>query len=302
MDVVFHDVFPAELTVTGDMYSCSFNHPTIDNHHNNNINGLDSIIRAADCFDTNQLQPESPFSEQRFTTKTRFSPFLRYLNCVTLELEIDKFLPVNEGIMSVNDANATRVAIFRDREKNRSDPDYDHSYGSNDLKGLKNDSSLAYRIHEHIKLGPKLSETLKGKLSLGARIIQEGGRENIFKHVFGMQEEEKLLKASQCYLYTTAGPIAGILFISTKEAAFCSEMPTSFCSEAGEIVKAPYKVLIPIEKIKEVNESMNVNKLEQKYIEIVTKDGSEFWFMGFLRNEKAPRNLKRAVSMGNCCK
>lgn len=62
------------------------------------------------------------------------------------------------------------------------------------------------------------------------------------------------------------------------------------------------QVLIPIEKIKEVNESMNVNKLEQKYIEIVTKDGSEFWFMGFLRNEKAPRNLKRAVSMGNCCK
>ncbi|XP_057446652.1 putative GEM-like protein 8 [Lotus japonicus] len=173
----------------------------------------------------------------------------------------------------------------------------------NSKKGTrKENSSLAYRIHEHVKLGPKLSETLKGKLSLGARIIQEGGRENIFKHVFGMQEEEQFLKASQCYLYTTAGPIAGILFISTKKVAFCSESPTSFCSEAGEIVKAPYKVLIPIEKVKEVNESMNVNKLEQKYIEVVTKDGSEFWFMGFLRYEKALRNLKKAVSMGNSCK
>lgn len=62
------------------------------------------------------------------------------------------------------------------------------------------------------------------------------------------------------------------------------------------------QVLIPIEKVKEVNESMNVNKLEQKYIEVVTKDGSEFWFMGFLRYEKALRNLKKAVSMGNSCK
>lgn len=110
-----------------------------------------------------------------------------------------------------------------------------------------------------VKLGPKLSETLKGKLSLGARIIQEGGRENIFKHVFGMQEEEKLLKASQCYLYTTAGPIAGILFISTKEAAFCSEMPTSFCSEAGEIVKAPYKVNLETKLTLSSNESVHIN-------------------------------------------
>lgn len=43
------------------------------------------------------------------------------------------------------------------------------------------------------------------------------------------------------------------------------------------------QVLIPIEKIKEVNESSDMNKLEQKYIEIVTKDDSEFWFVGFLR-------------------
>ena len=94
-----------------------------------------------------------------------------------------------------------------------------------------------------VKLGPKLSETLKGKLSLGARIIQEGGRGNIFKHIFGMPEEEKLLKASQCYLYTTAGPIAGILFVSTKKVAFCSERPTTFSSAAGELLSAPYKVV-----------------------------------------------------------
>ncbi|XP_057421903.1 GEM-like protein 4 isoform X2 [Lotus japonicus] len=160
----------------------------------------------------------------------------------------------------------------------------------------KKRSNFACRIHEHVKLGPKLSETVKGKLSLGARIIQEGGRGNIFKHIFGMQEGEKLLKASQCYLYTTSGPIAGVLFISTEKVAFCSERPITCTSAAGELVRVPYKVLIPVEKIKEVNEGQDVNKTEQKYIEIVTGDGSEFWFMGFLRYEKAFMNLQKAIS------
>jgi len=94
-----------------------------------------------------------------------------------------------------------------------------------------------------VKMGPNLSEILKGKLSLGARIIQEGGRGNIFKNVFGMQEKEQLLKASQCYVYTTAGPIAGVLFISTEKVAFCSERPITFSSVTGELARAPYKVV-----------------------------------------------------------
>jgi uncharacterized protein YlbG (UPF0298 family) len=34
-------------------------------------------------------------------------------------------------------------------------------------------------------------------------------------------------------------------------------------------------------------------------IEVVTKDDSEFWFMGFLRYEKAIKNLNNAISMAN---
>lgn len=109
-----------------------------------------------------------------------------------------------------------------------------------------------------MKLGPKFSETVKGKLSLGAKIIQEGGRRNIFKHVFGLQEEEKLLKASQCYLYTTAGPIAGILFVSTVKVAFCSERHTSFSSADGELVKAPYKVSLNLKPTLHLNDLASV--------------------------------------------
>ncbi|KAL6319876.1 hypothetical protein AAG906_036947 [Vitis piasezkii] len=163
----------------------------------------------------------------------------------------------------------------------------------------KKTHSFAFRVREHVRLGPKLSETVKGKLSLGARIIQEGGREKIFKHIFSVNEGEELLKASQCYLSTTAGPIAGLLFISTEKVAFCSERSISLTSPSGEIVRSPYKVLIPVRKIKRANQSENVNKPAQKYIEIVTTDGFEFWFMGFLRYEKAFKNLERAISMYN---
>ncbi|KAH9781014.1 putative GEM-like protein 8 [Citrus sinensis] len=160
-------------------------------------------------------------------------------------------------------------------------------------------SNFACRIRDHVKMGPKFSETVKSKLSLGAKIIQKGGRENIFKQIFGLTEGEEFLKASQCYLSTTRGPIAGLLFISNKKIAFCSERSISYSSSTGELIRTPYKVLIPIQKIKSINESENVNKPEQKYVEIVTVDDFEFWFMGFLRYEKAYRNLQKAISMAN---
>jgi lysozyme family protein len=60
-----------------------------------------------------------------------------------------------------------------------------------------------------------------------------------------------------------------------------------------------WQVLIPVRKIQTANQSANVNKPAQKYIEIVTKDNFEFWFMGFIRYEKAFLNLQKAISMAN---
>lgn len=97
-----------------------------------------------------------------------------------------------------------------------------------------------------VRLGPKITETVKGKLSLGAKILQVGGMEKIFKQLFAVKEEEKLLKACQCYLSTTAGPIAGLLFISTDKVAFCSERSLKFYSSKGELIRVHYKVLAQI--------------------------------------------------------
>ena len=87
-----------------------------------------------------------------------------------------------------------------------------------------------------MRIGSKISETVKGKLRLGARILQLGGVKKVFRQIFGFGKGEKLLTASQCYLSTTTGPIAGLLFISTQRLAFFSERSIRFSSPNGELV------------------------------------------------------------------
>ncbi|CAK9180232.1 unnamed protein product [Ilex paraguariensis] len=209
------------------------------------------------------------------------------------------------------------VSSFRSPSSSDGSPTFKTNKGDQKNLGRKA-GSYVYRIREHgknrlalsrikslwcivsifffVKLGPKFSETVKGKLNLGAKIIQQGGRENIFRKIFIVIEGEKLLKASQCYLSTTAGPVAGILFISTEKVAFCSERSIAIPTTGG-FVRTPYKVVIPIKKIKTAIESENVNKPAEKYIEIITEDNFEFWFMGFVRYEKALMNLQKAISI-----
>lgn len=160
----------------------------------------------------------------------------------------------------------------------------------------KKADNFANGVREHVRLGPKISETVKGKLSLGAKILQVGGVEKIFKQLFVVSEDEKLLKASQCYLSTTAGPIAGLLFVSTEKVAFCSERSIKISSPSGKSVRVHYKVLVPLKKIKMLNQSENVKKPSQKYLELVTVDDFDFWFMGFINYQKTFKYLQQAVS------
>ncbi|KAI3982843.1 hypothetical protein MKX01_010326 [Papaver californicum] len=123
------------------------------------------------------------------------------------------------------------------------------------------------------------------------------GMQKIFKQTFTVQEGERLLKAFRCYLSTTAGPIAGLLFVSTAKIAFCSEKSLTVSSLNGGIIRTSYKVVIPIEKIKRVKESQNINKPKQKYIEIVTVDHFNFWFMGFINYGKAFETLQKSINI-----
>ncbi|XP_077215517.1 putative GEM-like protein 8 [Tasmannia lanceolata] len=144
-----------------------------------------------------------------------------------------------------------------------------------------------------LSLGPNFSETVKGKLSLWARILQGGGVEKVFKQIFIVGETEKLLKSCQCYLSTTAGPISGMLFISNEKIAFSSDGSLAFCSANGGLVRIPNKVLIPIWKLNRINPSVNVNKPTQKYIQLVTVDNFEFWFLAYTKISISMKNVLR---------
>lgn len=168
------------------------------------------------------------------------------------------------------------------------------NYRTNKLVGRT--ESLAQRVREHVRLGPKITETLKGKLSLGAKILRLGGVTKVFNKNFNTRIGEKLLKASQCYLSTTAGPVAGLLYISTDKIAFCSERTMKVSSPTGEMLRVHYKVMIPLGKIKKANKSTNIEIPSQKYIEIVTGDDYDFWFMGFLNYQRTFQYLDEAIS------
>jgi len=43
-------------------------------------------------------------------------------------------------------------------------------------------------------------------------------------------------------------------------------------------------------------ESENREKPSQKYIQVITEDDFEFWFMGFLNHQKTLRYLQQAIS------
>ncbi len=54
------------------------------------------------------------------------------------------------------------------------------------------------------------------------------------------------------------------------------------------------QVVIPLEKVKEVVPSVNENKPNEKYIQVLTHDGHDFWFMGFVNYDKGVKNMQDA--------
>ncbi|WJX21612.1 hypothetical protein P8452_11019 [Trifolium repens] len=120
---------------------------------------------------------------------------------------------------------------------------------------------------KQVRMGQKITDTIKGKLRLGTRIFQVGGVEKVFMQLFSVKDGEKLLKASHCYLSTTSGPIAGLLFISTHKVSFCSEKSIKVSSPKGEFIRIHYKVSIPHEKIQHVNQSFLNYKKALRYLQ-----------------------------------
>jgi len=55
------------------------------------------------------------------------------------------------------------------------------------------------------------------------------------------------------------------------------------------------QMVLPLSKVKEVAPSFNENKPQEKYIQVMTDDGHEFWFMGFVNYDKGVKNMQLAL-------
>ncbi|XP_042491177.1 GEM-like protein 1 [Macadamia integrifolia] len=150
-------------------------------------------------------------------------------------------------------------------------------------------------VWHHLKTSPSLSDAAMAKLAQGTKVLTEGGHEKVFQQTFQLLPEEKLLKAYACYLSTSSGPVIGTLYISNKRLAFCSDNPLCFYPAPGQKEWLYYKVSVLFEQLVAVNPSSNKLNPSEKYIQIVTADGHEFWFMGFVSYDKALKNLTEAL-------
>ncbi|KAJ0428248.1 putative GEM-like protein [Helianthus annuus] len=180
-----------------------------------------------------------------------------------------------------------------------------YPFSTSKINGIEGKGSCATLIKNYgdgftrfLSLGPKLIEMVKQKFSYGANILPLGREGKIFRKKFSTMDSEELLHATQCYLYTTAGAIAGMLFVSTERVGFCSNRSLKMHSTIGEVLKFQYKVSIPLGKIKGVGESMNLKKPSNKYVELVTVDDFNFWFLGFPNYRKTLRYLHQIFSIG----
>ncbi|TYH86176.1 hypothetical protein E1A91_D01G022300v1 [Gossypium mustelinum] len=156
--------------------------------------------------------------------------------------------------------------------------------------------TVARSVWHNLRSGSSVSDAAWGKVNLTAKAITKGGFDSLFKKIFATDPNEKLKKAFACYLSTTTGPVAGTLYLSTARVAFCSDRPLSFVAPSGQETWTYYKVMIPLSDIATVYPVvMKENPASESYIEVVTIDGHDFWFMGFVKFEKASFELLNNV-------
>ncbi|KAK9062197.1 hypothetical protein SSX86_019383 [Deinandra increscens subsp. villosa] len=153
---------------------------------------------------------------------------------------------------------------------------------------------LAGNTWQHLKTAPSLTDAALGRIAQGTKVLAEGGYEKIFRQTFETVPEELLVNSFACYLSTSAGPVLGVIYVSTAKIAFCSDNPLSYKTN-DKTEWSYYKVIIPLQQMKAVNPSSSRGKSAEKYIQVISVDGHEFWYMGFLNYDGAVKCLQDAL-------
>ncbi|XP_059309426.1 GLABRA2 expression modulator-like [Lycium ferocissimum] len=165
-------------------------------------------------------------------------------------------------------------------------------------EATKKAEDLAGNTWQHLKTGPSLADAALGRIAQGTKVLAEGGYEKIFRQTFETVPEEQLQNSFACYLSTSAGPVMGVLYVSTAKLAFCSDNPLSYKAE-DKTEWSHYKVVIPLHQLKAINSSSSRTNPSEKYVQTISVDNHEFWFMGFLNYTGAVNSLQEALQASN---
>ena len=79
-----------------------------------------------------------------------------------------------------------------------------------------------------MKTAPSLTDAALARIAQGTKVLAEGGYENIFRQTFETAPDEYYQNSFACYLSTSAGPIMGVLYVTSAKLAFCSDNPLSY--------------------------------------------------------------------------
>ncbi|KAI7743184.1 hypothetical protein M8C21_004534 [Ambrosia artemisiifolia] len=161
-------------------------------------------------------------------------------------------------------------------------------------EATKKAEDLAGNTWQHLKTAPSLTDGALGRIAQGTKVLAEGGYEKVFRQTFETVPEELLVNSYACYLSTSAGPVLGVIYVSTAKLAFCSDNPLSYKTD-DKTEWSYYKVIIPLQQLKAVNPSYSRAKSGEKYIQVISVDGHEFWYMGFLNYDGAVKCLQDAL-------
>ncbi|KAL5538325.1 hypothetical protein UlMin_046345 [Ulmus minor] len=167
-------------------------------------------------------------------------------------------------------------------------------WGKSVGEATKKAEDFAGNTWQHLKTGPSFADAAMGRIAQGTKVLAEGGYEKIFRTTFETVPEEQLLNSFACYLSTSAGPVMGTLYLSTAKLAYCSDNPLSYKS-GNQTEWSYYKVVIPLHQLKAVNPSSSRSNPSEKYIQVISVDNHEFWFMGFLNYGGASKSLLDAL-------
>ncbi|XP_066394466.1 GLABRA2 expression modulator-like isoform X1 [Miscanthus floridulus] len=156
---------------------------------------------------------------------------------------------------------------------------------------------LSRNTWQHLRTAPSIAEAAVGRIAQGTKVLAEGGHDKIFRQAFSAPPDEQLRKSYACYLSTAAGPVMGVLYLSTARVAFCSDSPLSYEASGGDRTEwSHYKVAIPLHRLRAASPSANKLKPAEKFIQLVSVDSHEFWFMGFVNYDSAVAHLQEALS------